>query len=91
MTLLAQQPLSFFGPERMRLRIALPPMSRLKSSQISPTAKISGSVTTARPRYPMSSGGRNLRGVNDCRSSLSHTRSTPLRRKGRPCIASMKG
>ena len=49
MTLLAKQPVSPLGPERMRQRIALPPMSRLSSSQMSPAAKMSGSITTARP------------------------------------------
>ena len=37
-------------PERARHRMALPCMSRSSSSITSPTAKTSGSVTTARPR-----------------------------------------
>ena len=39
----------------------------------------------------MVSGGRNLSGVNDCRSSYFQIRSTPSRLKGKPSLAQMKG
>ena len=49
-TLLAmQRSTSPLGPERMRHMMALPCMSRLSRSQISAAAKMSGSITTARP------------------------------------------
>jgi hypothetical protein len=40
---------NFFSVRRALQRIALPFMSRSSSSVMSPTAKMSGSMTTARP------------------------------------------
>lgn len=45
-----------------RAMIAALPMSRESSAYMSPTAKISGSTTTARPAQPISSGGKKRSG-----------------------------
>ena len=55
-------------------------LPRENSSHTSAQANTSGSITTARPLKPISSGGMKRVSVKDCRSSLSHTRLTPSRR-----------
>ena len=86
MTLLARQSLAS-SADRRRPMTAAPCMSRRRSSMMSPTAKMSGSIRTARPSCPISFGGRKRRGVKDWRSFIVQIRCTPPRRKGCPSLS----